>query len=71
MEKAEGILRDRGVSGMDWGASIVGFEKYGTKKLGVAIIRDRDGTSNYLLGISVFPFKEKIDIILMKCSMFS
>ncbi|KAI0000103.1 arginyl-tRNA synthetase [Xylariaceae sp. FL0662B] len=49
MEKAEEILRDRGVLETHEGASIIDFKKYGAKKLGVAIIRNRNGTSNYLL----------------------
>ncbi|KAI1500274.1 arginyl-tRNA synthetase [Biscogniauxia marginata] len=49
MEKAEKILTDRGVTEIDKDASIIDFEKHGAKKLGVAIIRNRNGTSNYLL----------------------
>lgn len=49
MEKAEAILRNKGITEFDNGATIINFEKHGTKKLGVAIIRNRNGTSNYLL----------------------
>ncbi|KAI5867302.1 arginyl-tRNA synthetase [Durotheca rogersii] len=49
MKKAEEILRERGVLESDEGASIVDFKKHGAKKLGVAVVRNRNGTSNYLL----------------------
>lgn len=49
METAEGILREKGISEPDDGATIINFAKYGAKKLEVAIVRNRNGTSNYLL----------------------
>jgi len=49
MEKAEAILKENGVSEVDQGATIVDFRKHGAKKLELAIIRNRNGTSNYLL----------------------
>jgi len=49
MEKAEAILKENGVSEVDQGATIVDFRKHGAKKLELAIIMNRNGTSNYLL----------------------
>ncbi|KAG8418776.1 arginyl-tRNA synthetase, variant 2 [Metarhizium acridum] len=49
MEKAEDILKHRHVIELTEGAWAVDFKKYGTKGLDVAIIRNRNGTSNYLL----------------------
>lgn len=49
METAEGILRERGFSEVKNGATIIDFAKHGAKKLEVAIVRNRNGTSNYLL----------------------
>ena len=49
MEKAEVVLKEKGVSEIDQGAIIVDFRKHEAKKLELAIIRNRNGTSNYLL----------------------
>ncbi|KAI1736000.1 arginyl-tRNA synthetase [Xylaria scruposa] len=49
MENAEIVLRDRGVTEFKDGASLVDFSKHGAKALQVAITRNRNGTSNYLL----------------------
>lgn len=49
MENAEIILRDRGVTEFRDGAWLVDFTKHGAKALQVAITRNRNGTSNYLL----------------------
>jgi len=49
MKKAEEMLRDRGITELNAGAIIVDFKKHNAKKLNVAIIRNRNGTSNYLL----------------------
>jgi arginyl-tRNA synthetase len=49
MEEAETIMREKGVSEFNEGATIIDFRKHGAKKLEVAIIRNRNGTSNYLL----------------------
>ncbi|KAF4986065.1 hypothetical protein FDECE_16143 [Fusarium decemcellulare] len=49
MEKAERILKDRQVIEPVDGAWAVDFQKYGAKGLNVAIIRNRNGTTNYLL----------------------
>ncbi|KAK3936176.1 arginyl-tRNA synthetase [Diplogelasinospora grovesii] len=49
MGKAEEILKEKGVAETDKGAEIIDFGKHGAKKLGVAIVRNRNGTSNYLL----------------------
>lgn len=49
MEEAEVILKDKGISEFDNGAWLVDFKKHGAKKLETAIIRNRNGTSNYLL----------------------
>ncbi|KAM7201670.1 arginyl-tRNA synthetase [Rhypophila sp. PSN 637] len=49
MERAEKILQDHGITELDAGAVIIDFKKHNAKKLDVAIIRNRNGTSNYLL----------------------
>ena len=49
MEKAEAILREKGVSEVSDGATVIKFEKFKAKDLQTAIIRNRNGTSNYLL----------------------
>ncbi|KAI9690685.1 MAG: hypothetical protein M1820_009919 [Bogoriella megaspora] len=49
MELAESILKEKGVCEIDEGATIIDFRKHGAPKLEVAIIRNRNGTSNYLL----------------------
>lgn len=49
MEEAERVLKEKGISEFDEGATIVDFKKHGAKKLEVAVIRNRNGTSNYLL----------------------
>lgn len=49
MEKAEALLKERQVAEPDGGALIINFAKHGAKKLDTAVIRNRNGTSNYLL----------------------
>lgn len=49
MEKAQTILYERKITEFKNGATIVDFAKQGAKKLDLAIIRNRNGTSNYLL----------------------
>jgi len=49
MELAESVLAEKGISKKDQGATIVDFREHGNKKLDVAILRNRNGTSNYLL----------------------
>ncbi|KAI0532330.1 arginyl-tRNA synthetase [Xylaria digitata] len=49
MENAEMVLRDQGVTGFKDGAWLVDSSKHGAKALQVAITRNRNGTSNYLL----------------------
>lgn len=49
MEEAERVLSERGISEYNEGATIIDFRKHGAKKLEVAVIRNRNGTSNYLL----------------------
>lgn len=49
MEMAETLLHERAISEGKDGATIVDFAKHGAKKLDLAIIRNRNGTSNYLL----------------------
>lgn len=49
MENAEIVLQDLGVTEFKDGASLVDFGKHGAKALQVAITRNRNGTSNYLL----------------------
>jgi arginyl-tRNA synthetase len=49
MELAEAILREKNISEINKGATVIDFRKHGAPELGVAIIRNRNGTSNYLL----------------------
>lgn len=49
MEMAERILLEKGIAERDNGAVLIDFKKHGAKKLDVALIRNRNGTSNYLL----------------------
>ena len=49
MVRAEKILEARGITEMDGGATIIDFKKHGFKRLDSAILRNRNGTSNYLL----------------------
>ncbi|TPX13943.1 uncharacterized protein E0L32_005643 [Thyridium curvatum] len=49
MESVENILRDQEISQAKDGAQVVDFAKHGAKSLNVAVIRNRNGTSNYLL----------------------
>jgi arginyl-tRNA synthetase len=49
MEKAERILAEKGITETDQGAKIINFEKHGSKRLATAIVRNRNGTTNYLL----------------------
>jgi len=49
MAKAEALLAEKGISEKNKGATIIDFKKHGAPKLDVAIIRNRNGTSNYLL----------------------
>ena len=49
MENAERILSEKSITEKDNGATIINFEKHGAKKLATAIVRNRNGTSNYLL----------------------
>jgi arginyl-tRNA synthetase len=49
MEMAERILLERGIAEQDNGAVLIDFKKHGAKNLDVALIRNRNGTSNYLL----------------------
>jgi arginyl-tRNA synthetase len=46
---AERILLERGIAEQDNGAVLIDFKKHGAKNLDVALIRNRNGTSNYLL----------------------
>ena len=47
MELAEPILCGRGISEQDQGAMIIDFRKHGALKLEAAVLRNRNGTSNY------------------------
>jgi arginyl-tRNA synthetase len=61
LEEAESVLRDKSLLEVVDGASRVNFKNYGSKKLGEAIIRNRNGTSNYLLremGAAIERFRE-------------
>lgn len=49
MARAEAILQQNGISEMNRGATIINFKKHGAPKLDVAIIRNKNGTTNYLL----------------------
>lgn len=49
MERAEVILKDRGISQFDSGATIIDFTNFGAQHPDVAIIRNRAGTTTYLL----------------------
>jgi arginyl-tRNA synthetase len=49
MEMAEQVLLEKGIAERDNGAVLIDFKKHGAKKLDVALIRNRNGTSNYLL----------------------
>lgn len=49
MEMAERILLEKGIAEQDNGAVLIDFKKHGAKKLDVALVRNRNGTSNYLL----------------------
>ena len=47
--KVEGLLVERGILKEDNGALIINFKDHGAPKLDVAIVRNRQGTSTYLL----------------------
>ena len=49
MEKAESILKDLGISHFNAGANIIDFARFGAKNLEVAILRNRTGSTTYLL----------------------
>lgn len=49
MTEAEKVLKEKGIISFDNGAWIVDFKRYGAKKLETAVVRNRNGTSNYLL----------------------
>jgi arginyl-tRNA synthetase len=49
MNEAETVLREKDIAEEDGGAWIIDFKKHGAKKLDVAILRNRNGTSNYLI----------------------
>lgn len=49
MQQVEELLREKGISETKDGATIIDFAKHGARKLDVAILRNRNGTSNYLL----------------------
>lgn len=49
IDKAEAILSEKGITENDQGAVIIDFKKHGAPKLDVAIIRNRNDTTTYLL----------------------
>ncbi|PSK56744.1 arginine-tRNA ligase [Elsinoe australis] len=49
MTEAERVLKEKGIISFDNGAWIVDFKRYGAKKLETVVVRNRNGTSNYLL----------------------
>ncbi|KAL8800155.1 MAG: hypothetical protein Q9200_007335 [Gallowayella weberi] len=61
IEKAEAILIEKGILKEDRNALIVNFKDHGAPKLDVAVVRNRQGTSTYLLRdiAGVFEREEK------------
>ncbi|KAL9108172.1 MAG: hypothetical protein Q9227_007026 [Pyrenula ochraceoflavens] len=49
MQEAEEVLKQKGLIEIDQGAEIIDFKKHGSKKLEKAIVRNRNGTTTYLL----------------------
>ena len=49
LERVETILREKGITENDQGAVIIDFKKHEAPKLDVAIIRNRNNTTTYLL----------------------
>ncbi|KAI9718833.1 MAG: hypothetical protein M1828_006522 [Chrysothrix sp. TS-e1954] len=49
MDRVERVLQERGVMEPKDGAMMIDFKKHGAKNLDVAIMRNRNGTSNYLV----------------------
>ncbi|KAI9750699.1 MAG: hypothetical protein M4579_006347 [Chaenotheca gracillima] len=49
MNKAEEILREKGISEVDQGATIINFKNHGFPKLETAVVRNRNNTTTYIL----------------------
>ncbi|KAI9746817.1 MAG: tRNA-dihydrouridine synthase 3, partial [Chaenotheca gracillima] len=49
IKRVEKLLAERGISEEDNGSTILNFKKHGAPKLDVAILRNRTGTSTYIL----------------------
>ncbi len=49
MNNAEATLKDKGVAEINEGATIVNFKKHGAPKLEKTVLRNKNGTTNYLL----------------------
>jgi arginyl-tRNA synthetase len=49
IERAEKTLKENGITEFNRGATILNFKNHGAKKLETAVIRNRNGTTNYLL----------------------
>jgi arginyl-tRNA synthetase len=49
MNTAEAILKDKGIAETNEGATIIDFKKYGAPKLDKTVLRNKNGTTNYLL----------------------
>lgn len=49
IEQVESLLQEKGIYEEDNGSWVIGFEKHGSKGLGVAVVRGRTGTTTYLL----------------------
>lgn len=49
VQKVERILKERGIYEEDGGSWIIDFKKHGAPKLDLAVIRNRTGTTTYLL----------------------
>ncbi|EEH33060.2 arginyl-tRNA synthetase [Paracoccidioides lutzii Pb01] len=49
VEKVERILKEKGIYEENQGSWIIDFKKHGARKLDIAIVRNRGGTSTYLL----------------------
>ncbi|KAG5302527.1 arginyl-tRNA synthetase [Histoplasma capsulatum G186AR] len=49
IEKVENMLKGRGIYEENEGSWVINFEKHGARKLGTAVVRNRGGTTTYLL----------------------
>lgn len=49
VEKVERLLKENGICAVDKGSLVIDFKKHGAPKLATTVIRNRTGTSTYLL----------------------